>query len=358
MRRWLPIIVLLALLGAVGWVVLELEPPSPAPPGAAARQKEPVAAVPPGMTLEAHFIDVGQADATLFLCDGHAMLVDGGEPADSDLIYTYLKNLNVERLDYVVNTHPHEDHAGGLAGALHACEAGEVWSPVTEYDGGAFRAFEKAAAQQGKTPQMPALDAPYPLGGAEVTVLGPRVLDGEPNDWSIILKVTFGKTAFLLTGDAESPAEHVLLDAGVDLSATVYQVGHHGSDTSSGYAFLREVMPQYAVISSGKDNPYGHPDEAVLSRLSDAGAAVYRTDLQGDILAVSDGETVVLSTEKNETPPAPPAADETYYIGNRKSKKFHRPSCPSLPAEHNRVTFETREQAVEEGYTPCQTCKP
>ncbi|MCL1833925.1 MAG: hypothetical protein FWG49_05415, partial [Leptospirales bacterium] len=130
---------------------------------------------------------------------------------------------------------------------------------------------------------------------------------------------------------------------------------------STTYPFLREIMPQYAVISCGKDNPYGHPHENTLSRLRDADVALYRTDMQGTITCTSDGNAVSFSVERNadvHTNPTMPTAEEAYYIGNTNSRKFHRPSCSGLPAEKNRVMFETREAAAGAGYEPCGICKP
>lgn len=153
-----------------------------------------------------------------------------------------------------------------------------------------------------------------------------------------------------------------------NIKADVLKVGHHGSDTSTSYPFLREVMPEYAVISCGKGNSYGHPTEEVLSRLRDADVKVYRTDLQGDIIAVSDGENITFSTARNENiqtnETVTEKADtitvdtETSYIGNVKSKKFHRPNCHTLPAEKNRAILSSRDEAINAGYFPCGNCQP
>jgi len=214
-------------------------------------------------------------------------------------------------------------------------------------------------------------------------------------------------------GDAEKDAEHDIIDAGYDLSATVLKVGHHGSDSSTSYVWLREIMPEYAVISVGANNSYGHPTEAVLSRLRDAGVTVYRTDVQGTVVCESDGSTVSFAVGKNEnaqtnptqgggsgqsgggssqgggsdgggstqkpaqttakpgtpkptviatpkpTPtPTPTPGSGGEYIGNKNSHKFHKPSCSSLPNEENRVYFATREEAIGKGYEPCKKCNP
>ena len=137
------------------------------------------------------------------------------------------------------------------------------------------------------------------LGSAQVEILGPVKDYEEVNDTSIVLSVDYGETTFLFTGDMESAAETDLIEAGADLDADVLKIGHHGSSSSTSYRFLREVMPEYAVISVGHRNTYGHPTQAVLSRLEDAEVTVYRTDLHGTIIAESDGKTVTFTTEKN-----------------------------------------------------------
>ncbi|MDR0292817.1 MAG: MBL fold metallo-hydrolase [Oscillospiraceae bacterium] len=328
-------------------------------PGCLPSGPEPAATGGSGLTV--YFIDVGQADSALLLCDGAAMLIDGGNPSDSDLLYTFLKNRGVSRLDYIVATHAHADHVGGLAGALHYAAAGIALSPVTENDSRAFENFIKALGEQGVPVTVPKPGDTFALGGADVMALGPLSLSAEPNNTSIVLRITYGSVRFLFTGDAEREEERELLDAGYDLSADVLKVGHHGSDTSTTYPFLREIMPRYAVISCGKDNSYGHPHENTLSRLRDADVTLYRTDMQGTIVCVTDGRTVSFTVERNadaETNPTKPSADEEEYIGNINSLKFHRPSCSGLPAEKNRVIFATREAAVSAGYEPCGNCKP
>jgi competence protein ComEC len=319
--------------------------------------------LPEDSAFAVHFIDVGQADAALILCDGESMLIDGGNVEDSSRIAAYLKKWGVTHLNYIVSTHPHEDHVGGLAGALNVCTADHILSPVQTYDTEAFDAFAKYAAKRGVGLTRPEPGETYALGSSVVQILGPAdPLSSDVNNWSIVLRITYGETSFLFTGDAEREVEQELLASGYDLESTVLKVGHHGSETSTSYVFLREVMPRYGVISVGADNTYGHPSEAVLSRLRDADVAVYRTDLQGDIVMESDGKTVRVQTQKNGADAQPtgggPVAEEGTYIGNLNSKKFHRPTCGSLPAEKNQVFFDSRAEAVEQGYVPCKRCNP
>ena len=200
-------------------------------------------------------------------------------------------------------------------------------------------------------------------------------LPRDGNDLSLVVRIVYGDTSFLFTGDAEWDAEHDMVDAGLELSSTLLSIGHHGSNTSSSYVFLREVMPEYAVISVGKDNSYGHPSEDTLSRLRDVDAQVYRTDLQGTITCVSDGHSLSFETEKNVTadgldrsmliasagPMSTFNQGKTEYVLNTRSKKIHLPDCASVDKmkEKNKAySSETIEELESQGYTPCGNCRP
>ena len=322
------------------------------------------AALPSGSSFAVHFIDVGQGDSTLILCDGKAMLIDGGDKSASSTVYTYLKKQGLSYLDYVICTHPDADHVGGLSGALEQATAGTVFCPVDSYDSQAFNNFKTRVEAQGKKLVKPDVDSTFSLGSATVTVLAPRADYKDNNNQSIVLRVVYGNTSFLFTGDAEHDSEAAMCDAGVLLKSTVLKVGHHGSETSTSIRFLGEVMPEYAVISCGKDNKYGHPTEQTLSRLRQAGATVFRTDLQGDIICESDGSKVTFRTARNSDATLAPSTDtaeaptEYAYVGNLNTKKFHKVTCGSAPDEANAIWFTSREEAIEKGYTPCGNCKP
>ena len=325
-------------------------------------QQEQAAVPQTGGGLEVHFIDVGQADAALVACDGRYMLIDGGNAEDSDLIYSYLERRGVKHLDLMVASHAHEDHIGGLSGALNCATVDTALCPVTEYNSKVFQNLVKYLEAQGKALTVPEPGDRFNLGSARVEILGPVEEYDETNDTSIVLRIDYGDTSFLFTGDMEKGAEADLIESGANLRATVLKAGHHGSDTSSGYQFLREVMPRYAVISVGEGNKYGHPSDEVLSRLRDAGTEVYRTDMQGHIIASSDGRSVTFRTEKEADTATNPTGNSTVrtYIGNAGTRKFHLPDCASAKnvQEDNRVVFYTRLHAVLEGYEPCGRCKP
>ena len=253
--------------------------------------QESLASRPERSKIAVHFLDVGQADATLITLGDKAMLIDGGNRGDSELMYSYISRLGIDCLDYVVATHVHEDHIGGLAAALNAATVGTVYCPTTEYSSEIFKNFSKYVKIEGAKISVPTAGDSFELGGAKVQILACNV-GKEINNTSIVLRLSYGSTSFLFTGDAERMVEQYILDAGYDIASTVLKVGHHGSESSTSYPFLRAVMPKVAIVSVGKDNSHGHPDEVVLSRLKDAEASVYRTDLEGTVVIESNGTDI------------------------------------------------------------------
>lgn len=304
--------------------------------------------------LQVHFIDVGQADCALLASDGHYMVIDGGNNDDAETIVDYLQAQGVKKLDAVVGTHPHEDHIGSLDTIIKTFDVEAVYMPKILHTSKTFEDVLDAIAEKGLQIKSPKPGECFSFGGLMVEFFGPQQEYEDFNNNSIVLKVTAGETSFLFTGDAEEIAEQDMLRAGCDLEADVLKVGHHGSTTSTSDAFLQEVSPQYAVISVGTENKYGHPHREIMEKLQNSGIEIYRTDRQGTVFCSTDGKEITFYSE----PAAAGAPSEALYIGNKKSKKFHKEDCASLPEESNRMYFADCKEAVSMGYAPCGACKP
>lgn len=356
-------IVLLLLLFLAGCAAA---PGQPLPSSTAPVTEAPV--TKPPSYFEVHYLDVGQADATLIVCDGEYLLLDGGDTSDSSLLYAYLKNLGADRLRYVICSHVHRDHIGGLAGALNYASADTVFCPTREYDSDEFRNLRKYLT----CPiTVPSAGDVFSLGSAECSILAVNTQPDHPNNSSIVLKIRYGDTSFLFSADAEQAVEQFILDAGKDISCTVLKVPHHGSDTSLSDAWLSAARPQYAVISCGKDNAYSHPAPSTLEKLQGLGIPVYRTDLHGHIILRSNGRDVTVEVQKNSqadpfVPPQGPLPPDTLspaqdYVLNHNTEVFHHPNCTSADKilEKNRedVTA-SREELIARGFSPCGNCHP
>ena len=313
-------------------------------------------------TLAVHFIDVGQADCILLECGGDFMLIDGGNRDDGQKVVSYLQSCGVEELEAVICTHAHEDHVGGLPSVLAVYPTAQVYAPTKTYSSKVFDDFLYYVDQQRLEVTIPAPGDTLTLDQAEVTILGPVESYAETNDTSIVVLVEFYNNSFLFTGDMEVEAENDMLDywgGRIDWNVDLLKVGHHGSTTSSGYRFVYETDPEYAIVSVGEDNSYGHPHDEIIDRYGDAGVPMFRTDELGTILAVSDGNEITITWENQNAAPADVRPAEGFgqgFIGNKNSLKFHAPTCDSLPSEKNRIEFETYQEAIDAGYTPCSGC--
>lgn len=243
--------------------------------------------------LKVSFIDVGQADSVLLQQGDKFMLIDAGNNGDVQTVKDYLTSQGVKELQYFIGTHKDEDHIGGADGVIDSFKVGKVYFPKQEATTQTYKDFVTAVKNKGLSLTVPKVGEQFKLGEAAVTVLAPNSSEYEDsNDYSIVLKVTFGSTTFLLTGDAEALSEKELVASGKDLSATLLKVGHHGSLTSTSQAFLDKVNPKFAVISAGAGNKYGHPAQETMDKLKAKGVKVFRTDEQKTIIATSNGKEI------------------------------------------------------------------
>lgn len=252
--------------------------------------------------MQVHFIDVGQGDATLIACDGHYMLIDAGNNDKGTTVQSYLMSQGVEKLDYVIGTHPDADHIGGLDVVIYKFDCDTIIMPDVANDTRTYDDVVQAMKFKGYQTTYPVVGETYTLGGATFTIVAPNADYGnDMNDWSVGVLVQNGNNRFLFTGDAEEKAEEDILNNGIDISADVYAAAHHGSKTATSQAFLDKVSPTYVVISAGEGNKYGHPHAEVLNRLRAAGISVFRTDEQGTIVATSDGNDITWNCSPSES---------------------------------------------------------
>ncbi|MDF2882868.1 MAG: ComE-like protein Metallo beta-lactamase superfamily hydrolase, secreted [Clostridiaceae bacterium] len=243
--------------------------------------------------LKVHYINVGQGDSILVQQGDKNMLIDAGTNASTSSLISYLRSQNIKKIDYLVLTHPHEDHIGGADAVIKTFEIGSIYMPKVTANTATFRDVVKAMNAKGLKALQPIIGTNYNLGQAACEILGPvTTVNGDLNTYSIVIKVTFGNNKFLFTGDAQASNEQDMINKGFDLSADVLKLGHHGSHTSTSQNFLNKVNPKYAIISCGVDNDYGHPHKETMDRLKRKNVIVYRTDESGTIVAESDGKDI------------------------------------------------------------------
>ena len=245
-------------------------------------------------------LDVGQGLSVLVESNGHYMLFDGGDRNASSYVVSYLKNQGVTELDYLIASHYDSDHINGVIGALNAFTVGTVIGPDYEHDSATYDSFINNVAAIGKEVVHPSVGDQFELGSAVITVLAPSVIVDDSNNNSIAIKIVNGNNSFIITGDAEYESEANMVSSGIDLDTDVLVVGHHGSATATSWDFLEASTPEYAIISCGEGNSYGHPDADVMEKLISIDADVFRTDKQGEIIAHSDGNAITWNVESCE----------------------------------------------------------
>lgn len=241
------------------------------------------------------FIDVGQADSILIRNQDKTMLIDAGTNEAGETVVTYLQNLGITQIDYLIGTHPHEDHIGGLDDVINHFNIGQIYMPKTETTTKTFEDVLDAIENKNLTVTSPNKGDKIEIGQAVGTFMTDPILDKDNlNLSSLVLRLEFGNNSFLFMGDAEEENEETISWPKTD----VLKVGHHGSNTSSSETFLTQVQPQYSIIMVGKDNSYNLPTQATIEKLNTTGSKIYRTDENGTIQINSDGNTIEVKTSK------------------------------------------------------------
>ncbi len=327
-----------------------------------------------GQQLEVHFIDVGQGDSILVKNGDLAMLIDTGTRDNSIKLKKYLDGQGITKFEYIIGTNALKDHIGGMSDLVESYELNWFILPRIEGLNQIYKDLQMKLLVRYIKPMIAEPGKCYPLGDASFTILAPcRSSYEQIADYSIVIKLEYGDTSFLFSSDAGSISEQEMLDMEFDLSANVLKLGRHGSSSSTMDEFLQAVNPDSAVISVGKDNPYLHPHMATMLKLKENNIAVYRTDEQGSIVALSDGKNITFKAEPgsytwpemivtenaSEEVLEPEGTDEaelknTVFV-NENSNKYHTEGCSFLEEKAVEIS---KEEALEAGYEPCLLCKP
>ena len=338
--------------------------------------------------MAVHFIDVGQGLAILVQSGGENLLYDGGNRAHADEVVQYLKNQQVETIDYMISSHYDEDHLGGLVKCLDNFEVEHVLGSDYVHTSELFNTFMNTATAHAIIVEYPSVGDTYEFGTGSFTVMAPDGISQNSNDNSVVIRLVNGNNSFMFMGDAEETSEQDMISTGMNLDCDVLSLGHHGSASSTTWDLLEASTPSWVVISCGQDNSYGHPSAETMGKLKDMDIPVFRTDDQGTIIALSDGNAISWNQEPcndyasgSEKKGSDSSSSQTAeYSGNDAAvseseaaevsdsdtqermvwisatgSKYHsKPDCGNM--NPNKATQETESQALSQGYEACKKC--
>ncbi|WP_252224508.1 MULTISPECIES: ComEC/Rec2 family competence protein [unclassified Clostridium] len=311
--------------------------------------------------MKIHYIDVGQGDSELIQVDGKNILIDAGN--NDSMAYNYLKKLGIKKLDYVMATHPHSDHIGGMTQIINEFDIGEFYAPKVNHTTKTFENMIKALQSKGIKLTAPTPGDTLNVGNATLQFLAPNSTKYEDmNNYSIACKLKYGNTSYVFMGDAEALSEGEILAKQLDISADVLKLGHHGSHSSTSQAFLEKVNPRYAIVSCGKGNDYGHPHQETIDKLNKKGIEILRTDVSGTIISTSDGNNINFNVNAsgtsigngtNNNTPETKTKSNSVWVANKTSKVYHSSKeCSNMKAP----TQISLEDAQAKGLKPCSKC--
>ena len=250
-------------------------------------------------SFKIYFIDVGEADSILVKDKDQFSLIDTGNNEDGPKLVNYFKELGITKFKYIIGTHPHEDHIGGMDDIIRNFDVEHIYMPDVQTDYKTYTEIVDLVKSKNMTIEVPEIDSTFTMNDSMFNVLWISNSEEEINDDSIVLKLNYKNTSFIFTGDATKNVELKILDK--DLKCDVLKLGHHGSSDASSAQFLEKTKPQYGIISVGKNNEYGHPHDITLKKLNYLNTKIYRTDLDGTIVLTSDGENIMIETIKTDT---------------------------------------------------------